>query len=542
MKNITSTILVCIATLNLQSQCLEAPDINFLGAKVEWSIGTIDTFVKSPCVKYIKPNEAFFTLNDPIEMSDKIIYSLSNIKYGTIVQGINTKDGDIKWKNYYNSTTQDGYGYNYYMEIMNESENQLNLYGTRYPIKTASEINTNYGGNVAFRSIETRTGKDIFEHVIDSEIEYFVSSSKFHKSQNKSFYYNCALLGSNFYVNGNNYRCIYKSADFSENKLEATQGDTLYFNSRDDDKFPNPPRTKGPFIFGDSLYVYLTQYSKNGKFYQHIWSVDIDGRLIQNRDISEQINGIDDQTYFIDTKQQGDEILLTTITVDDSYEGHYGYIILSHDGIVKKNNAAITIQGKNAGFMAVVKLKNSDEYLLSTRLQGQNDIYFYREKPNNEYTEVAHLVNPNRSVYALWPYNLLQTADNGIVMTGSFVLDTFKLGNITPFQAGGWPVIMKLSAETLGIATSTQDQHEIWSFTITPNPASEQISVTVPESLGTRFVHMSDQTGRTILMNPLAGPSTQIDISHINSGVYFVFLTDDKGSRIGKVQKFVKIY
>ena len=111
-------LMVFFSFNEIHSQCLEAPSVHFGGSKVEWSTGTIDTFVKSPCYKYIVPKEMLFHLADPIEIHDKVIYPLTNTKYGTVLQGINHLNGKLEWAKFYNQTTEDGYGYNYYLDIV----------------------------------------------------------------------------------------------------------------------------------------------------------------------------------------------------------------------------------------------------------------------------------------------------------------------------------------------------------------------------------------------------------------------------------------
>ncbi|MBK6499368.1 MAG: T9SS type A sorting domain-containing protein [Saprospiraceae bacterium] len=205
-----------------------------------------------------------------------------------------------------------------------------------------------------------------------------------------------------------------------------------------------------------------------------------------------------------------------------------------------KSNNAILIDGKKL-FIAVTKHTRTNEFIFATRPQGQNDIYFYRETIDGVYIESAHLINPNRSVYALQPYNLLQTNDDGIVLTGSFVLDTFKLGNISPFQVGGWPVIMKLSAETLGLPTATSDPWQQPTFSIAPNPSTNQITITTSEALSNSRIEIYDQIGRNIINHQISSSATEINISSLPTGLYFVSLVDDLGKRFGQVQKLVKI-
>ena len=534
-------LMVFFGFNEIQSQCLEAPSVHFGGSKVEWSIGTIDTFVKSPCYKYIVPKEMLFHLADPIEINDKVIYPLINTKYGTVLQGINHLNGKLEWAKFYNQTTEDGYGHNYYLDIVKKSDLSFNIYGTRYPIKTNLPINTSYGGHLIKREVFTNSGETVKLNVLDTITITHLDSRKYHKNGEHNIFYQCNYLGDN-HPSGNNFYCADYDANFDQNIIQRLHTDSLFFNTRDSDGYPNFLRTDGPFTYGDSLFVYLSQYIQDGVRKQFLWSVDNEGNLTQLKDISTSIHGINKNTYFIKTKKSGDDILLTTVTPDDSYEGNYGYVVLNKNGIVTKSNNGIVIDGKKAGFIAVTKHTRTNEFIFAIRPQGQNDIYFYRETIDGAYIESAHLINPNRSVYALQPYNLLQTNDDGIVLTGSFVLDTFKLGNISPFQVGGWPVIMKLSAETLGLPSATSDPwQQPVTFSIAPNPSTNQITITTSEALSNSRIEIYDQIGRSVTSRRILSTATEIDISSLPTGLYFVSLVDDLGKRFGQVQKLVKI-
>ena len=534
-------LMVFFSFNEIHSQCLEAPSVHFGGSKVEWSIGTIDTFVKSPCIRYIMPKEMLFYLVDPIEIHDKVIYPLTNTKYGTVLQGINHLNGKLEWAKFYNQTTEDGYGYNYYLDIVKKSDVSIEISGVKSHVPITLDRPTVYFGHLTKRKVSIINGNTLETKLINSEINEYVNSRTYHENGEHNIFYQCKYLGDN-HPSGNNFYCADYDANFDQNIIRRLHTDSLFFNTRDSDGYPNFLRTDGPFTYGDSLFVYLSQYIQDGVRKQFLWSVDNEGNLSQLKDISTSIHGINKNTYFIKTKKSGDDILLTTVTPDDSYEGNYGYVVLNKNGIVTKSNNGIVIDGKKAGFIAVTKHTRTNEFIFATRPQGQNDIYFYRETIDGVYIESAHLINPNRSVYALQPYNLLQTSDDGIVLTGSFVLDTFKLGNISPFQVGGWPVIMKLSAETLGLPTATSDPwQQPVTFSIAPNPSTNQITITTSEALSNSRIEIYDQIGRNIINHQISSSATEINISSLPTGLYFVSLVDDLGKRFGQVQKLVKI-
>jgi hypothetical protein len=102
---------------------------------------------------------------------------------------------------------------------------------------------------------------------------------------------------------------------------------------------------------------------------------------------------------------------------------------------------------------------------------------------------------------------------------------------------------MKISAETLGIPTSTSDvgQQNV-AYSITPNPSSHHITVTIPEIINAVTLHITDQVGRSVCAQDISDTETSIDISGLASGMYFVSLVDaSSGRHLGKVQKLIKV-
>jgi hypothetical protein len=102
---------------------------------------------------------------------------------------------------------------------------------------------------------------------------------------------------------------------------------------------------------------------------------------------------------------------------------------------------------------------------------------------------------------------------------------------------------MKISAETLGIPTSTYDagQQNV-AYSLTPNPSSHQITVTIPVIKNAVKLHITDQVGRSVWVQNISDTETVIDISGLTSGMYFVSLQDTVSCRqLGKVQKLIKV-
>jgi hypothetical protein len=70
-----------------------------------------------------------------------------------------------------------------------------------------------------------------------------------------------------------------------------------------------------------------------------------------------------------------------------------------------------------------------------------------------------------------------------------------------------------------------------------PNPASEIITLEISgESIGSNLSIMSI-TGQELIACPIIEPKTQLDISTLPNGIYFVRLANDKSIKVGKIIK-----
>ncbi len=94
----------------------------------------------------------------------------------------------------------------------------------------------------------------------------------------------------------------------------------------------------------------------------------------------------------------------------------------------------------------------------------------------------------------------------------------------------------------IGLISSTKNSEIIGTFSITPNPSSHLITVTIPEINNAVTLRITDQMGRSVWVQDIYYTETVIDISSLTSGMYFVSLQDaSSGRQLGKVQKLVKV-
>jgi hypothetical protein len=75
------------------------------------------------------------------------------------------------------------------------------------------------------------------------------------------------------------------------------------------------------------------------------------------------------------------------------------------------------------------------------------------------------------------------------------------------------------------------------SISMYPNPATDKITFEIAEDQAPSQLSIMNLNGQEVLASQLTEPKTQIDISSLPSGVYFVKLLHDKTMEIGKFIK-----
>jgi hypothetical protein len=72
---------------------------------------------------------------------------------------------------------------------------------------------------------------------------------------------------------------------------------------------------------------------------------------------------------------------------------------------------------------------------------------------------------------------------------------------------------------------------------IYPNPLSEKITIELSGIPCTRQLSIMNLNGQEVMQYKITESKTQIDITSLPSGVYFVRLTNDKTVQVGKIVK-----
>jgi hypothetical protein len=85
--------------------------------------------------------------------------------------------------------------------------------------------------------------------------------------------------------------------------------------------------------------------------------------------------------------------------------------------------------------------------------------------------------------------------------------------------------------------TDIDEQRNENGITIIPNPSNDKITISSPAITGTSQLSIFNVSGEKILEMQLTNTETQIDISALPRGVYFVRVQDEKMVEVGKMVK-----
>ena len=116
-----------------------------------------------------------------------------------------------------------------------------------------------------------------------------------------------------------------------------------------------------------------------------------------------------------------------------------------------------------------------------------------------------------------------------IADTGLYSLTFFCNGSL-----GGGLITMgnlHIVCSAAGINENTN-----YSFFLFPNPANEKLTIQL-DNFEKTTIRIYNTLGEVVLITKLNGKTSEIDISTLNNGVYFVYLDNDKGSSRQKIIK-----
>ena len=90
-------------------------------------------------------------------------------------------------------------------------------------------------------------------------------------------------------------------------------------------------------------------------------------------------------------------------------------------------------------------------------------------------------------------------------------------------------VAVSITYDTVPPATGFTDANSLTSFTIFPNPVSDRLNITVPNSAGTIVASVYGLDGKRLIQTSSQCPDFHIDVSGISSGEYILLLSAPSG-------------
>jgi hypothetical protein len=86
--------------------------------------------------------------------------------------------------------------------------------------------------------------------------------------------------------------------------------------------------------------------------------------------------------------------------------------------------------------------------------------------------------------------------------------------------------------------TNLETLNNLKEVSIYPNPATDILNVDLGSVTQTIQVQFIDAVGRTVKTESISGSHSQIDISDLNQGIYFISLSSADG--VQRIEKLVK--
>ncbi len=94
-----------------------------------------------------------------------------------------------------------------------------------------------------------------------------------------------------------------------------------------------------------------------------------------------------------------------------------------------------------------------------------------------------------------------------------------------------------IASGTIGLSLNNADFVADNNFFVYPNPANDVLQFSNPNNIEISSISITDSIGKTVLTLNVAPNSNTIDISNLQSGVYFVKFTTDNKSVVKKIIK-----
>lgn len=550
MKHLYFLLLICIFPLILCAQgnrmCYDPPSLDFGGTKISFKYLITDSIIsQTSCQGVDYDKDRGYMWLKPLEYENTYIISMGTVS-GTMIWAMDKKTNTRLWRKQYNHVNDPdmrAIGVAFFKKLGGDS---LELLTNRsfYVWDGANLPQAGLSGYPGRRIINYKTGETLNDYWIGDTLNIvgadfnkfrffngFVGNDQPQKIHNADMYYSFNLFSDDAsdsrtlqwgHIYTDSKTLIKYTQHPPFNELEGLAVPNLNFNFRgvNNSRPFGGYEYFGPIIINDTTNQYLLRYYLDGVFRTSKILIDDWGRLLEESDITENINnGIDGFAWYNNFSAIGNNTIRLNGGIRNKEEffeiGHHGYVEIDYEGNMITDRKALSFDGLRPLLLASTEIRNRNSKLHVFRPQENNDLYLYEEFADGSYRRAGHLINPNRSLFAFSPDNVWSMENGDIFINFHVRLDSIIDGN--NFDRGGWNGLLKIESVDLGLIVGTTESNTMSSkLKISPNPTNSIIHIQGLQEEAK--VNIQDINGQVI--KTVTTTDGQVDISELPNGLY----------------------
>jgi hypothetical protein len=225
------------------------------------------------------------------------------------------------------------------------------------------------------------------------------------------------------------------------------------------------------------------------------------------------------------------EAYYTILAISSSDDPYVAYMDVADSGkaTVMKFNGTNWVNVGNAGFSAK-GFDTTSSFFISLAFSPTDDA------PYVAYSDSA--ISYKATVMKFDGTNWVNVGNNGFSASEAFSINLAFSPSGQPYVAyqdwgySGKATVMKFDSVYFGI-----NDIQLSKFSLYPNPAIDKITVELSEAVKENTLSIVNIEGQQLSTRKITEPKTQLDISSLPSGVYFMRLTSDRAVEVGKFVK-----
>ncbi len=238
------------------------------------------------------------------------------------------------------------------------------------------------------------------------------------------------------------------------------------------------------------------------------------------------------QGFFTRFKAYDDAVYVSTLYIDtlDNQIQKRWLLCLDANGNEKFYIKGLSVDGYFAETIEFLGRKNGKTY------------FFTRDRRELDYTIIIFSVDDNGKLEKYGSIKSGDISDNIIVVRGLITEDNELVLSILVNRMYYYTACYDGDAFDIDFSSNTNElTNSASSFKIYPNPSSTNITIRqVDRNLKTGTINFINIFGKTVKTSPFMENQTQIEVSDLPNGVYFIKIISDKGDYL-HTQKIIKM-